>query len=52
MKEISIEKDSETSFVIKFAKQLDQNVVIKIGLEIEDLGEWTQTIEMPTKQSV
>ena len=52
VKEISIEKDSETSFAIKFAKQLDQNVVIKIGLEIEDLGEWTQTIEMPTKQRV
>ena len=52
VKEISIEKDSETSFAVKFAKQLDQNVVIKIGLEIEDLGEWTQTIEMPTKQRV
>ena len=52
VKEISIEKDSEASFAIKFAKQLDQNVVIKIGLEIEDLGEWTQTIEMPTKQRV
>ena len=50
VKEISIEKDSETSFAIKFAKQLDQNVVIKISLEIEDLGDWTQTIEMPTKQ--
>ena len=52
VKEIIIEKDSETSFSIKFARQLDQNVVIKIGLEIEDLGEWTQTIEMPTKQRV
>ena len=52
VKEIIIEKDSETSFSIKFAKQLDQNVVIKIGLEIEDLGEWTQTIEMPTKQRI
>ena len=52
VKQISIEKNSEASFAIKFAKQLDQNVVIKIGLEIEDLGEWTQTIEMPTKQRV
>ena len=52
VKEISIEKDSETSFAIKFAKQHDQNVMIKIGLEIEDLGEWTQTIEMPTKQRI
>ena len=33
VKEIIIEKDSETSFSIKFAKQLDQNVVIKIGLK-------------------
>lgn len=52
VKSMTIEKNSEVSFVLKLAKQHDQNVVVKISLEIEDLGEWTQTIEMPTKRIV
>ena len=52
VKSMTIEKNSDVSFVLKLAKQHDQNVVVKISLEIEDLGEWTQTIEMPTKRIV
>lgn len=49
-KSIDIEAFQSINFDLKFAKVKSTPVRIKLGLEIEDLGEWTQTIEMPTKR--
>lgn len=49
-KSIDIEAFQSINFDLKFAKVKSTPVRIKLGLEIEDLGEWTQTIEMPTSR--
>lgn len=47
-KSLDIESFQSKNLELKFTKSKPEPVRIRLGLEIEDLGEWTQTIEMPT----
>ena len=52
VKRSTIESGSSTNFDVRFKKWQDQGLVLKLKMEVDTLGGWTQNIRLPLRSKV